>query len=67
MDEREKNLRRIIYARNLRVFRSGNMVGSFLKKETEWIICAAEHYALRTNSIKYSIDRKVDLLLALVV
>ena len=32
----------------------------YLKKETEGMICAAQEQALRTNSIKYSIDKTVD-------
>lgn len=32
----------------------------FLKKETEGMICAAQEQALRTNSVKFSIDKTVD-------
>lgn len=34
----------------------------FLKKETEVKIYAAQEQALRTNSIKYAIDRVTDIL-----
>ena len=32
----------------------------YLKRETEGMICAAQEQAMRTNSIKYSIDKTID-------